>query len=119
MRGRVLTGTASLRKLSVVARAAALFCGEIESSRSRSSASAPLARPFSSFFGLSPGMKRKERMKPDLVCDARTEAMPLGTGRGQRRLLAGPVPAWLLFRHDKALMHLRQRSMLDPRERRL
>src|ERR1044072_4477966 len=63
MRGRSLAGIASFRNAKVVARAAALLVGESESSRSSSSASAPLPMPLSSFFGLSPGMKRKERIQ--------------------------------------------------------
>src|SRR6188508_1678518 len=63
MRGRCLTGIASFKKAKVVTRASALFCGEIESSRSSSSASAPLPMPLSSFFGLSPGINRYERIR--------------------------------------------------------
>src|SRR3954467_13923225 len=63
MRGRSLCGMASFRNARVVARASTLLVGEIESSRSSKSASAPLPMPLSSFFGLSPGMKRKERIQ--------------------------------------------------------
>src|SRR5262245_33618351 len=102
MRGRALTGTASLRKARVVSRAAALFCGEIESSRSSSRASAPLPRPFSSFFGLSPGMKRKERIVQNLVdgtgqIDAIRNPLGSTTARPEpREGSPGAVP------HDKA-----------------
>src|SRR4051794_18015277 len=83
MRGRRLAGIASFRNAKVVARASALLAGEIESSRSSSSASAPLPMPLSSFFGLSPGMKRKERIQNQY--DMLPQRSTRGTGMFGRR----------------------------------
>ena len=60
-RGWPFAPRASFRKASAVLRASSLLAAEIESSRSTISASAPLVMPLSSFFGLSPGTKRRER----------------------------------------------------------
>src|SRR5689334_11163360 len=107
MRGRCFAGIASFRNAKVVARAAALFGGEIESSRSSSRASAPLPMPLSSFFGLSPGMKRKERIQNqyDMLQRRSTRGLPnahwafrAGLARGNHSVsgrlgaeLSGPI----------------------------
>src|ERR1700733_346722 len=60
--GRSAVALASLRKESAVPRAATLFSGATESSRSMTSASAPQVIPLANFFGLSAGTKSSERM---------------------------------------------------------
>src|SRR6516162_1165847 len=61
--GRDVLAIASLRKLAAASRARALPSHAIESSRSIINASAPLDIALSSFFALSAGTKRSERIR--------------------------------------------------------